>query len=376
MKKLLTNVMPVGAPWGGPEALRFTSCFASLYMHREGIDGSMPRYCDQGPGLCTYCGRCGTFEPRHKVHEQLYHLFLGWSGLSCYTVWRNDFANRYLTDLPLVLPDDRYIRRTMELAGYAWQLLDGVDERLMRQRIVQSIDEGCPVMAYRLMGGDWSLITGYEGAGETIYGLYQPQDWDDSETVPEPSENGLFRFTGWYRPGIRILAITGTATSRVDGREAARYLAGVLRDPGARDCLSGLAAYQACLERLRDERFAVEAEDERFRRFYAHVHRFFGMLAEGRCFAAFACWPGFFGRIQDPELLPAYQRAGDAFMGIHNACWRGWAAMGKDHICDPEPYLAAFRQPAVREAVAGIVEELRQLDEAAMEALLSVGAEG
>ena len=138
----------------------------------------------------------------------------------------------------------------------------------------------------------------------------------------------------------------------------------------------GIGAYSACLAQLRDERFAGEAETGRFLRFYVHVHRFFGLLAEGRCFAAFACWPGFFGRIQDPELLPAYQRAGDAFMGIHNACWRGWAAMGKDHICDPEPYLAAFRQPAVREAVAGIVEELRQLDEAAMEALLSVGAEG
>ena len=376
MEKLLASVMPVGAPWGGPESVRFTSCFASLYTYLEQLDGSMPRYCDQGPGLCTHCGRCGTFEPQNKAHEQLYHLFLGWSGLSCYTVWRPDFANRYLTDLPLVLPDDRYIRRTMELAGYTWELLDSADEGLMRRRIVQSIDGGSPVMAYRLMGGDWCLITGYDGAGETLYGLYQPQAWDAPETVPEPVGNGLFCLTGWYRPGIRLLIITGKGESRADGREQAAYLARVLRDPGAQDCVSGRAAYSACLAQLRDERFAGEAETGRFLRFYVHVHRFFGLLAEGRCFAAFACWPGFFGRIRDPELLPAYQRAGDAFMAIHNACWQGWAAMGQNHLCEPERHLAAFRRPEVRGAVAEIVEELRRLDETAMAALLSVGEAG
>jgi hypothetical protein len=88
VKKVLDDVMPAGAPWGGPESVRFLSCFNSMLYAIEHVTGEEPLFCVPGAGLSqARCGGCKNFDWKQKYHEQLYHLYLTLSGLAFLTAW-------------------------------------------------------------------------------------------------------------------------------------------------------------------------------------------------------------------------------------------------------------------------------------------------
>ena len=74
MKKTITGILPAGAPWGGPESIRFISCSSSLYMHLKQPDRFADElYCTRSEKLCDRCGRCRNYDWHRKMHEQVYH---------------------------------------------------------------------------------------------------------------------------------------------------------------------------------------------------------------------------------------------------------------------------------------------------------------
>ena len=63
MKKEISGVLPVGAPWGGPESIRFVSCSSSLYMHlKQPNEFEDELYCNRSEKLCDRCGRLYDIE--------------------------------------------------------------------------------------------------------------------------------------------------------------------------------------------------------------------------------------------------------------------------------------------------------------------------
>ncbi len=166
----------------------------------------------------------------------------------------------------------------------------------------------------------------------------------------------------WLRPGTRLLLITDECPARVPDYEEFAYLRQMLIDPGADDCVSGLAAFDSCIAFLENDAYFTAADEETLKRCYAHLHGFIGLLAESRCFAAFAFFSGLFGRVRHRELVKLSRKIGSLFMETHNSCWNAWAAFGKDHICRPDRYAQLLRDRTVRRETIGILRELKQND--------------
>jgi len=133
--------------------------------------------------------------------------------------------------------------------------------------------------------------------------------------------------------------------------------------------ISGLAAFEACKGALLDEVSINSSSPDELTAFYRLLHAFIGVLAESRCFTAFAFWAGFFGKVEDEAVLARMRKIGDCFMDTHNKCWGAWAALGKDHICQPEEYLGKFIQIETRRQLAAFIDIFRANDEKAISIL-------
>jgi hypothetical protein len=192
MKKTVENILPVGAPWGGPESFKFLSCFASLFMRLEGENCVSALYCDRDIRICNQCNECGEMVWDRKCHEQIYHDFLILSGVACTTLWPENPADIRLLCGPSGFTDDDYVHRTLDFAGYGYRILQGVPKDEMRTEIVRSIDSGVPVLAYQLVNDDWCLVSGYAEDGDILLGGYVAEKWDDPARKPDWAEEGAF----------------------------------------------------------------------------------------------------------------------------------------------------------------------------------------
>jgi hypothetical protein len=158
-------------------------------------------------------------------------------------------------------------------------------------------------------------------------------------------------------------------TPQLNAADVFSFLKTVLRQPRNTRGASGLAAYDACKQTLGNEDLFKTAGQTELETLYTVTHAFVGVLAESRCFAAFAFWAGFFGRIPEGNPLVRMREIGDFFMDTHNQCWGAWAAMGKDYKCQPDLYLDQFIQPETRQKLVEYVDGFRANDEKAMRVL-------
>lgn len=374
MRKVISDIMPVGAPWGGPESFKFLSCFTSTYMFLEKVDTSGKLFCDRDDRICNRCGECGVTAWENKYHEQIYHGFLTLSGVSCYTIWPKDYADAHFSDNPLAFNNDEYIERTMDFAGYTYRILSRTSQNEMKKAIVQSIDNDFPVLANNLANDDWCLLTGYDFDGDTVMGKYVSENWDNPERKPDSLEDGLFSKSKWFNNNIKSLLITGRKNPRNDYAELFCYLKSTLLQPGNTSYYAGLSAHDACVATLLDDNYLLRLNKDELTHFYTLIHIYIGVLAESRCFAAFAFWAGFFGRITDETILKQMKTIGDIFMDTHDNCWVAWAVMGQDHICLPQLYLDKFIKSETRIKLANLIERFKENDKKVINVLTQLCA--
>lgn len=140
-------------PFTGFNSLTFTNCFASVYMHLEGIRGIDDYECPARDGKpCDGCGHCGNSTAKRQ--EAYYFIADTLSGRSSV---RPTFEET---------PDDtdnapETIDFLMGLTGY--------DYRVVREGAIEEarahIDRGTPVLARMKdpANGAFRVLTGYEG---------------------------------------------------------------------------------------------------------------------------------------------------------------------------------------------------------------------
>jgi len=266
----------------------------------------------------------------------------------------------------------------MDFAGYTYRLLQEPSEDEARKAIQESIDGDRPVLAYQLVNNDWCLVGGYDSdrdtGRDTLFGCCVSESWDDPHRKPDTLEDGVFSKTHWFHNELKICLVTGKKTPRKDYAELFHYLKANLQQPDHMLGISGLPAFDACKSVLLDDDRYDSTDQARLAELYRSVHAFIGVLAESRCFAAFAFWAGFFGRIIDEATLARMKEIGSSFMDTHNQCWGAWAAMGHDHRCQPELYLHQFVTRETREKLAGYVDLFKANDEKAIYVLEDIYA--
>ena len=134
MKQFIRGVLPVGAPWGGVETVRFISCLSSLYLHvKQPESAEELLFCPHSGELCDDCGRCGISDREKRLHEQIYFELLTLSGLNCRTHWDPEF--RLLPDRSVEISDR--IEGAKPGAVVRWQMLiQGSDAEIQKRNLL------------------------------------------------------------------------------------------------------------------------------------------------------------------------------------------------------------------------------------------------
>jgi hypothetical protein len=327
------------------------------------------------------CKHCLAQSPECTV-LCTYALLVGVSGAGSFLSWKEGWHG----DNPAIfyMSDDAAApeRHIFEAIGYEFEWVvksqGREDEALFRQRIVESIQRGVPVLGYGVVGPpEPSIVVGYDEGGDVLIGW---SFFQDASTECEPS--GYFRKRDWFgstacllivgekkdKPSLEetcrtalqwMLKVTCTPMVRPEADAPERY----------RGRHNGLAAYEAWAEHLlRDEEWP--AGDEAALRAHHQIHNdAVGTVAEARWYGAvflaqlvegFAAGPG--KRGTQAQIL----HAAACYAAEHDLMWEVWELAGG--IGSPEAY-RYMADPAVRRAMVKIVRQARDQDAQAAEHL-------
>jgi hypothetical protein len=323
------------------------------------------------------CKHCLAQNPDCRV-LCTYAFLVGVSGAASFLSWKEGWHG----DNPAILymSDDAAApeRHVFEAIGYEHEWVvkapERDDEALFRQRIVESIHRGMPLLGYGVIGPpEPSIIAGYDEGGDVLIGW---SFFQDASTECEPAaasqSTGYFRKRDWFEDTGSLLIIGGKREKpslEETCRKALEWMLEVTRTPMVRPDLdaperyqqrhNGLAAYEAWAEHLlRDAEWP--AEDEALLRAHHQIHNdAVGTVAEARWYGSvflaqlvegFAAGPG--KRGTQEEIL----HAAACYAAEHDLMWEIWELAGG--IGNPEAY-RAMADPAVRRAMVELIRQAR-----------------
>jgi hypothetical protein len=372
---VLSGVPPVQFYSGGPrcpEDIILPSCIRALLEYLKEDEYG--------------CKHCLAQNPRCKIFCS-YAFLVGVTGAGSFLSWKDgwheDNSAIFYMSPDAAAPE----RNAFNAVGYAHEWVvkapEGGEDRseLFRQRILESIQRGMPVIAYGVIGPpEACLITGYDQNGDVLIGwnFFQKEPMFAGGVEFEPG--GEFRKPDWY-DNTYCLLIIGEKQAKPAlkdvYRSALEWSVQVSRltmtHPGEdapewyRARRNGLAAYAAWAEHLlRDDDFS--SGDEAVLRQRHGVHDItVGTVAEARWYAS-----QFLIEAANPDFHPPLSLAEDLYHAAgyyaaeHDLMWKLWDLAGGNG--NPEAF-RKFADPAVRREMAAIILEAQAKDELAVQAI-------
>ncbi|MBP3917897.1 MAG: hypothetical protein J6I50_01840 [Clostridia bacterium] len=264
------------------------------------------------------------------------HAFLGASGMAFGLLWSNkhDFTS---LDLTLISPLSEVVRRICAFAGYTYELFSSgtYDKNTVYRKIIQSIDNGMPVITFGLFGHtECALIAGYENLGQHLVGWSHFQ----SEKNVETADNGMFRISDWDEEWTSIVILHDKVGRSLSYSDALAHGLTIMQKTEASGYLAGYAAFDHWIS-------AVSAEHVDPSLFSYHDAVLFN-------YAELRAWGSDFLRDAGAS------KAADLFMQIHDLCW-------KANAITPNAETFAIYENRCR--TADILKEMVHLDHMAEE---------
>jgi len=173
-----------------------------------------------------------------------------------------DFSNYSIRNITA----DMYapIHRAFTAAGYAYILYKPGSFQDDTAKIMDSLDRGIPVLAFRVVGPtDCCIITGYDEGGEVLLGWSTYQDIPDDHNIPH-DVTGYFRKPGWHEhiPGyILIGAKVGHPPLRAVYLDALKWAVHLMRMPGMGHKATGLGGLQVWAEEMSQAKYFPAGDD-------------------------------------------------------------------------------------------------------------------
>jgi hypothetical protein len=321
------------------------------------------------------CRTCRALKPGCKINCS-YSFFTGVSGVAAFLSWKKGWEGDNVAYFYMAKDPCAAEKAVMCAAGYK---MDGIEklpgqdnEAIFRQRIIEEINQGRPVVAYGIVGPpEPAIITGYDQGADVLTGWSFFQKIPDFSAGLEFEPNGYFRKLDWFNDLISLMFI-GEKQARPPLSEiyqdALRWMievsrtAAVFPQPDApawyRDRSTGLAAYDAWAEQLLEEDEFPQDDTLRFQRHDVH-NSVVGILAEAR-------WYGsqFLIQASNPDILhysmtEDLQHAAACYAAEHDLMWKLWDLAGGNG--NPEAF-RKFAQPAVRQAMVPLILEAKHQD--------------
>ena len=353
--KVIEGIPRVGFYRGGnacPESYPFPSCLAA-YLRFMGDDR----------GTREIDGSGGKW----ILNDTYVHL-MGTSGEAFRLFWRPswDLGNSAILSLT---PDSR---KFFELAfagiGYGYEVLHrkdhGMNESVMRQRIIQSLRDARPVLGFGIVGPpECCLITGVDQGGDVLIGWSFFQDSPEFSAGLDFEPCGYFRKRNWYAHTHALVLIShriGPVNREVAYRRSIQWAIDLIRRPLIEldgQWPSGLAAFTTWAETiLRHQDFPSKDMTVLRQRHLAHTSTV-GMVAEGRWYGSL-----FLKAVKEAisSLADPLQEAIACFEQEHKLMWQIWGLVGGLGFEDDK--VLRFAEPKVREQIAPILLQARDLD--------------
>ena len=353
--RVLPGVMKVGfhlEPDRCPETIPFPSCLASALRYLGEDYPWVPIYEHNREWRLNYA----------NVH------LLGASGMAFGLLWEGGWKSSNVDHMFIADPHI-VIAKAFEAAGYEYELVsktgDEADEAIWRQKIMDSITRGVPVLAFGVIGPPMCcLITGYGNHGEALIGWNCFQDDPAWNQGVETVEGGYFRKGNWFGD-TWILVLIGQKVADYKAVPARRILSWALTVAEQTEVMgrqAGQKAYEAWQRQLLQDDDFIDADDATLQRYHTAHHMQVGHLAECRAWAHFFL-PHIAGN--EPEMSEHLTQAGELYMNIHNLMWDVWAVLGGLWNSD----WRLFRDGDARRKIAAIIGQAQALDKQAMEHL-------
>ena len=160
----------------------------------------------------------------------------------------------------LIISPDPYepIRRAFTAAGYAYTVVKPGTFQEDAARIMDSVNTGVPVLAFRVVGpSDCCIITGYDAGGEVLLGWSTYQDIPDDHNIPHDS-TGYFRKPGWHDhlPGYILMGEkVGRPSLRKVYLDALKWAVYLMRTPQMGKNATGLRGLQVWADEMTDAQY-------------------------------------------------------------------------------------------------------------------------
>ncbi len=258
-------------------------------------------------------------------------------------------------------------------------------EELRRYVTTNLVEHQRPVIALLNLPSnsivDFALLTGYESQGQTILGRSPHQN----PKMDNSGEFGYFRMDNWEP---EVLAIMGIGEEKKMERDKSPCFIAI---ENALKCSKsytrgtrhyGLSAYDAWERAILDDENIVNVDNDIISRRMVYHILLTGFIASQKCFTVLPdC------KAPSMGVINGYVKRAQAGTGlIHGLMWDVWhvVGLGKGFLkglkvrqdatppylyWDDEEDIARFKDRAIRERIAGIINRARQVDEQAIQDL-------
>lgn len=223
---------------------------------------------------------------------------------------------------------------------------------------MDSIAAGKCVLASGLGGNpEFSLVTGYDKKGDVLIGWSYFQD---KSGVCECFEaTGECRIDNWYDKVWEVVLFGNKIAPRKDPYVLLEWALALLEGTnlGDEDFHCGLAAYDAWVDFMANERLFDADEKELTRSLHMHT-TYTGQFAEARA------WADSFLTSAFPPMLPDYadhiKSAAALCKNVHDLMWKVWGALGSGP--GDLSVWAKLSEKAVRAETISIIEQAKKQD--------------
>lgn len=349
---IITDVLPIGAPWGGSEVLSFLSALTSFILYewqREERLAKFPVYCIHGDGVCRMeeCGKCTTTAIQRQ-HQTYYQYLTVVSGMGAATIHNPDMdiqIEPILHSRLSLYPSQNFL----SLLGYTYTRLcpQKMDKAAIYTGIVKHLDKNIPVFLQHKDKCSWYLVTGHDESGRLCGydGNKNVVFWDD-----------------WMDfCGAALLVEKKTDACRSVYTEFQNFRNALLRTVTTAEN-EKLAAFLQ-----KDELFA-SLPPAALKKVYDYIAAVTSFYAGSRLCCHHILHNRFLGLYQKPLSFSCLEKAADRFMDIHHTCfWNVFYIMDYKFLTPTHKTLALFQKKSTRHKLA---EYLRAIEESDRQAYL------
>lgn len=344
MAKSIDNIVsfPVNA-----QRNSFFGALSSILLYRNHYTEDSPFFCGKYQRSCIRCGGCGDDLFIHKHHLGIYQYLITVTGCAYFWVDQeigNSYEKQYIAGEFSETALDR-LSLALQVSGYHYDSMQkGTEEKVLFDRIKQSIEDKRPVLIKLGLGDLWAVITGYDEEKKLPCLM-------KFRHSPQPNKD-------WYHKLSNLVFITDKYDSPISLPEALDHMIRHL-NTGSRNKLE-----QKIIQKLE-----AEADGKKLGMW---LNRLNGLAIETRWHAS-ECYRNTLAPMSDSERYKKLLlQAADLHLRFHDQAWQVWALLGvtpQTHYCIPGNINELLDKPSARAELKALFQELFAIDRQVSELL-------